>query len=65
MINSRLFQFILQHACKWSGWQTLEIFQMLPVPPLNMAKMTDDEIENFFNISEEESHFINTVVGKK
>ena len=56
-LNLRLFKYILKSA-KWSGFGNEKVFDALPTLP--NKKMTDLELYDHFNLSEEDKDYIDT-----
>tara|TARA_R100000808_G_scaffold25085_1_gene61597 strand:- start:18457 stop:19734 length:1278 start_codon:yes stop_codon:yes gene_type:complete len=61
--DTELFRYIFKTA-KWSGFGNEKVFSALPEIPID-RKMTDDEMYNFFSISDDEINYIKTFSNKK
>jgi hypothetical protein len=59
-LNSKLFKYIFKTA-KWSGFGNEIVFKSLPKLP--NIYMNDNEIFNYFNITENERNYINTILN--
>lgn len=57
VINSKLFHFIMK-CNKWSGFNNKEVIRKFALPPLD-HEYTDDEIYNYFELTQEERDFVN------
>jgi hypothetical protein len=60
-LNSMLMGYILKTA-KWSGFGNEKVFCRLPNLPID-CKMSDDDVFNFFNITEQERDYVRQIVG--
>ena len=60
-LNSMLMRYILKTA-KWSGFGNEKVFCRLPNLPID-CKMSDDDMFNFFNITEQERDYVRQIVG--
>jgi hypothetical protein len=59
-LNSKLFKYIFKTA-KWSGFGNEIVFKSLPKLP--NVYMSDNEVFNYFNITENERNYINTILN--
>jgi len=60
-LNSLLMQYIFKTA-KWSGFGNEKVFCRLPNLPID-CKMSDDDVFDFFNITEQERDYVRQIVG--
>ena len=60
-LNSMLMRYILKTA-KWSGFGNEKVFCRLPNLPID-CKMSDDNVFDFFNITEQERDYVRQIVG--
>ena len=60
-LNIMLMRYILKTA-KWSGFGNEKVFCRLPNLPID-CKMSDDDMFNFFNITEQERDYVRQIVG--
>jgi len=60
-LNSTLMKYILKTA-KWSGFGNEKVFCRLPNLPID-CKMSDDDVFDFFNITEQERVYVRQIVG--
>jgi hypothetical protein len=59
-LNSMLMRYILKTA-KWSGFGNEKVFRRLPNLPTN-RRMSDDDVFDFFNITEQERVYVRQIV---
>jgi hypothetical protein len=59
--NSKLYKYILERICKYSGFISHSVFNKLPKLPENIL-WTNDMIYNFFDLSQEEIDLIESSV---
>jgi len=55
-LNTKLMKYILKTA-KWSGFGNEKVFKRLPNLPKNV-KLTDDQIYDLFNLSNNERQYV-------
>ena len=60
-LNTKLIRYILATA-KWSGFGNEKIFRSLPNLPTDVA-LTDEDMYNIFNLSQEEIKYIDECMG--
>ena len=61
LLHSKLYQFILGHACKWSGFNNLDILNLLPETNLDTNSINDQNLYQFFNLHQDEIDFVNSI----
>ena len=59
-LNSLLMQYIFKTA-KWSGFGNEKVFCSLPKLPID-RKMSDEDIFDYFNITEQEREYVRQIV---
>lgn len=61
-LNTKLIRYIFKTA-KWSGFGNEKVFCALPNLPTDIA-LSDSEIYDFFNLTEEEKDYVKTYMGQ-
>jgi len=58
LFNSKLYRFIHSSICKWSGWNNMDILNMLPIVQIN----DDEGLYEHFNLTQEEIDLIEKTI---
>jgi hypothetical protein len=59
-VNNKLFDY-LNECFRYANWNSVNLLRKLPKIPMD-TPMTDEEVYNYFNLSQEEINHINNLI---